>query len=85
MKHPDLDNARRAREAASIDLITVVKRLFPVGAQFDVWLGRAVVRLEVLGHSDAWTQDPELIFGRNVITGKRRKFRPGSVLGGRIK
>jgi len=85
VKHSDLDNARRAHEAACIDLLTVVKRLFPVGAQFDVWLGRAVVRLEVISHSGSWTHDPELIFGRNVITGKRRKFRPNSVLGGRIK
>jgi hypothetical protein len=74
-----IKEAKARYEAAAKALVEAVKEEYPVGSIVNVTIGRATFDVEIVGYSDCWWYYPEGLFGRNLFTGKLRKFHPNRI------
>lgn len=75
-----LEQAFERHESAAQDLCDMVKNYYPVGKVFSVKLGGHKLRLEVTSHSEMWWSRPGEITGKNIRTGKVRRFYPDQII-----
>lgn len=65
--------AEHAMDAAKQQLSQAIQRAYPTGTRVRADLGQHQAIIEVTGYGSWWT-NPEYINGKNVKTGKERKF-----------
>lgn len=74
-----VEDAIAAHENAAKALVSAVKSEYPKGTLLSVYLGGHNLTLEVVSHGESWWRNPGEIIGRNVSTGKVRRFYPCNI------
>ena len=72
--------ARMEYERAAKAYCETVREAVPQGSLVTAELGRAIVEIEVTGHSVIWWSSPGEIIGINTVTGKQRHFYPTNIM-----
>jgi hypothetical protein len=72
-EHETIEVAFAAYKAAAEALIAEIKSKYPVGTIISCCLGKHRVKLEITGHSSSYWYEPQMLYGKNVKTGKSRK------------
>ena len=72
--------ADKEYERAAKAYCEAVREMVPQGSLVTAELGRAIVEIEVTGHSDIWWSSPGEIIGINTVTGKQRHFYPMNII-----
>lgn len=70
----EIKQAELNYECAAKRLDSVVKAAYPIGSIVLVEIGRSLFEAEILSHNDVWWSSPGEMVGRNLKTGKDRKF-----------
>lgn len=71
--------AMETYEESARALCDEVEEAYPVDTVLDVELGGHVITVRVTGHSSSWWHDPGTMGGRNIETGKLRRFTPTDI------
>jgi len=66
--------ARAEYEQAARNLIEAVKVEYPIGCVVLVIIGRSAFEAQIVGHSESWWCNPGDMWGKNIRTGKLRRF-----------
>jgi len=70
----NVQKAMKQHQRAAESLIESVKVAYPVGAVVTVEIGRSTFDAEITDHRDFWWSSPGEMSGRNLSTGKVRRF-----------
>lgn len=76
-----VDAHQQHKQEACEALVRCVAEEFPVGTRLIVRKAGHLLEIEVAGHMDSWWSTAGQIFGRNLRTGKHRKFLPHEIVG----
>ena len=74
-----IEAAKKAHKGTGEALIEAVRQEYPVGSVVSVTIGNATFDAEIVRHSDSWWYCPGEMVGRNLRTGKLRKFGDSSI------
>ena len=71
-----IEIAERHYQQSAEHLMETIRDEYPVGTIVNVTIGNATFDAEITRHSSSWWNEPTEIYGRNLNTGKERRFWP---------
>lgn len=76
-----IEQAKAEHRNTAKAIIRAVKQRYPIGETLLVKLGGHVLTVQITDHDDCWWVSPGGIYGRNIATGKIRRFYHEDVIG----